>query len=421
MTSLLNEITNGVMQFLFYYPLFMAYLWMIGAIFYFKHWETGKDHLVSQPPELSEYPPVSIVVPCFNESDNIRETIDYLNKQKYPNYDIIIVNDGSTDDTAQILDDMAREVDELRVIHLATNQGKSVALRTAALMSANEYLVCIDGDALLDENAVTWIVSHFVNGPRVGAVTGNPRIRTRSSLIGKIQVGEFSAIIGLIKRAQRIYGRVFTVSGVVAGFRKSALQDVGYWGIDTVTDDIDISWRLQLSHWDVRFEPNALCWILMPETIKGLFKQRIRWAQGGMEAFMKYGKSLLAWRKRRMWGVCLEYFTSIVWSYAMAVTLILMLLTYFIDFRGSSGLSSMFFGWHGVILGTTCLLQFFVSLSIDSRYEKGIARYSYWMIWYPLAYWLLNVITTVIAVPKALLKRRGQRGVWTSPDRGLKP
>jgi len=205
MTSLLNEITNGVMQFLFYYPLFMAYLWMIGAIFYFKHWETGKDHLVSQPPELTEYPPVSIVVPCFNESDNIRETIDYLNKQKYPNYDIIIVNDGSTDDTAQILDDMAREVDELRVIHLATNQGKSVALRTAALMSANEYLVCIDGDALLDENAVTWIVSHFVNGPRVGAVTGNPRIRTRSSLIGKIQVGEFSAIIGLIKRAQRIY------------------------------------------------------------------------------------------------------------------------------------------------------------------------------------------------------------------------
>ena len=60
-------------------------------------------------------------------------------------------------------------------------------------------------------------------------MTGNPRIRTRSTLIGRIQVGEFSSIIGLIKRTQRVYGRLFTISGVVAAFRKQALTDVGYW------------------------------------------------------------------------------------------------------------------------------------------------------------------------------------------------
>ena len=121
-----------------------------------------------------------------------------------------------------------------------------------------------------------------------------------------------------------------------------------------------------------------------------------------------------------MWGVCLEYFTSIVWSYAMMVTFVLILLNYFINDPGQLPGSSVFFGWHGVILGTTCLLQFFVSLTIDSKYEKGIGRYSYWMIWYPLAYWMLSVITTVIAVPKAIFKRKGKRGIWTSPDRGLK-
>jgi biofilm PGA synthesis N-glycosyltransferase PgaC len=420
MTEIFDQLSSGVMQFLFYYPLFMAYLWMVGAIYYFKHWESGKSHEIDQPPVLSEYPPVSLVIPCYNESAHIRESIDFLRNHNYPSFDIIAVNDGSSDDTGRILDELAKDIENLRVIHLVTNQGKAVALRTAALMSPNEFLICIDGDAILDKNAATWIVSHFISGPRVGAVTGNPRIRTRSSLLGKIQVGEFSAIIGMIKRAQRIYGRVFTVSGVVAGFRKSALQSVGYWNIDTVTDDIDISWRLQLNHWDIRFEPNALCWILMPETIKGLLQQRIRWAQGGMEAFIRYGRSLFAWRKRRMWGVCLEYFTSIIWSYAMAITFVLLLLAYFIDVPGQFRSTSMFFGWHGVILGTTCLLQFFVSLTIDSKYEKGIGRYCYWMIWYPLAYWILNVITTVIAVPKAIFKRKGKRGVWTSPDRGLK-
>lgn len=125
----------------------------------------------------------------------------------------------------------------------------------------------------------------LIQYPHVGAVTGNPRIRTRSTLIGRIQVGEFSSIIGLIKRTQRIYGRVFTVSGVIAAFRRQALADVGYWSPDMITEDIDISWKLQLRHWDIFFEPRALCWILMPETLRGLWKQRLRWAQGARRCF----------------------------------------------------------------------------------------------------------------------------------------
>ena len=95
--------------------------------------------------------------------------------------------------------------------------------------------MCIDGDALLDRDAAAYIVEPMLYNPaRVGAVTGNPRIRTRSTLVGKIQVGEYSSIIGLIKPNQRIYGNVFTVSGVIAAFRRSALAEVGYW-----SDDID--------------------------------------------------------------------------------------------------------------------------------------------------------------------------------------
>jgi biofilm PGA synthesis N-glycosyltransferase PgaC len=263
-------------------------------------------------------------------------------------------------------------------------------------------------------------MQHFLSGPRVAAVTGNPRIRTRSTLLGKIQVGEFSAIIGLIKRAQRVYGRVFTVSGVVAGFRKSALHRVGYWSNDMVTDDIDISWKLQLDHWDIRFEPNALCWILMPETLRGLWRQRLRWAQGGAEVLLRYSKRLGLWRSRRMWGVYVEYLTSVFWSYTMILILTLWSLGWFIDLPEQVSIPTLIPSWGGVILGMTCLLQFAVSLIIDTRYEKGITKTYYWMIWYPLIYWLINVLTTAFGLIKAVKKKRNTRAVWVSPDRGLR-
>lgn len=416
--SYLEHIRALLLAFLFFYPLFMAYLWMIGALYYYWRRERRQNRLEDEP-RLPQYPGVSLVVPCFNEARNLPDTIAALLAQTYPNFDIIAVNDGSSDETGAVLDALAAQHPQLRVLHFTQNQGKAMGLRMAALASPHEFLVCIDGDALLDPHAATWIMHHFVSGARVGAVTGNPRIRTRSTLLGKVQVGEFSAIIGMIKRAQRIYGRIFTVSGVVSGFRKAALHQVGYWSLDRVTEDIDISWKLQLNHWDIRFEPNALCWILMPETLRGLWKQRLRWAQGGYEVLLGNLSGLFRWRLRRMWPVVLEFMVSMAWSYSMLAVAIIWILGYFLPLPDYMTLPSMIPDWPGVILGMTCLLQFAVSLSIDARYEKGLGRYYYWMIWYPLAFWAINLATSIAGLPKALFKKRGRRATWISPDRGV--
>lgn len=421
MEEFLTYLVGGILNFEFYYPLFMAYLWMVGALYYYAHWELVAGRRIDQPPRLESYPGVTFLVPCHNEGENVEETIEYLARQQYPEFEIIAIDDGSQDDTGANLDRLAEQHQRLRVIHLASNQGKAMALRMGAMASNHEFLICVDGDALLDPHATTWIMQHFINGPRVGAVTGNPRVRTRSTLLGKIQVGEFSAIIGMIKRAQRIYGRVFTVSGVVSAFRKSALHNVGYWNLDMVTDDIDISWNLQLNHWDIRFEPNALCWILMPETLRGLWRQRLRWAQGGMEVFLKYLPEAKHWRKRRMWMVYLEYLTSVVWAYLMVATILLFILGLLIDLPPFLQVHTLLPAWSGVVLGVTCMLQFAVALLIDSRFERGIGKVYYWMIWYPVVYWLLNVLTAVVAAPRAIKKRRGTRATWVSPDRGLRP
>ena len=415
------RIWDALSAFSFYYPLFMSYLWMAGALFYYFHYERKPSRNVDSPPKLPEYPKVSIVVPCFNEQDQVEEVISTLMLTRYPNFDVIAVNDGSADGTGAMLDQLSRRYKKLRIIHLVKNQGKAIALNTAALLSDSEFLVCIDGDALLDPNAASWIMFHLVNSPRVGAVTGNPRVRTRSTLLGRVQVGEFSSIIGLIKRAQRTYGRIFTLSGVVAGFRKSALHEVGFWSADMLTEDVDVSWKLQSRHWDVRFEPRALCWILMPETLGGLWKQRLRWSMGGTQVLFAKKRLLRSWRQRRLWPVYLEYFSSVAWAYAMASLILLWLLGTVFKLPVPYQVATLLPQWTGLIIGTTCLMQIAISMFLDGRYDKGMGRHYYWMIWYPLAYWLISVATSVVALPKVILRGKGKRARWTSPDRGLRP
>ena len=350
----------------------------------------------------------------------MRDTVRAALAVDYPDFEVIAVNDGSRDRTGEILDELSREHPRLRVIHQAENQGKAVGLNTAALLTRHEFLVCIDGDALIEPHALQWMMLHFLSGPRVGAVTGNPRIRNRSTLLGRIQVGEFSSIIGLIKRAQRTYGRIFTVSGVIAGFRRTALHKIGYWSPNMLTEDIDVSWKLQLRHWDVRYEPRALCWILMPETFRGLWRQRVRWAQGGTQVLMYYLPGLLVWRVRRMWAVYIEYFVSVVWAFSMFAAFVVILAdALFVDLSPFLPIPSLMPQWTGVLIGTTCLLQIAISLKLDARYDHGLGKLYFWMIWYPLAYWVINVLTTVYAVPKTLLRDRNARAIWKSPDRGL--
>ena len=415
----MDAFTSLIFQFTFFYPLTMSLLWIAGGLNYYLRRERGSRGR-TDPPELMSEPFVSILIPCHNEGEQVDETIEAALAQRYPNFEVIAINDGSRDHTAERLDALAATHERLRVIHLDRNLGKANAMRMGALAAHGEYLVCIDGDALLDEYATHWMLSHLLSGARVGAVTGNPRIRNRSTLLGKLQVGEFSSIIGMIKRAQRVYGRIFTVSGVICAFRRSALHRIGYWADDMVTEDIDISWRLQMDHWDIRYEPNAMCLILMPETLKGLWNQRLRWACGGMEVMLRHASALLSWRRRRMWLVLVEYLLSVFWAHAMLFIIVLWAIGLFIALPPQLYVKSIFPGWHGVVLGLVCLLQFAVSMVIDRRYETRIGRHYYWMIWYPIAYWMLSFFTTIVAVPKTLSKRQRQRAVWVSPDRGVR-
>lgn len=407
------RISDVVFGFAFLYPLFMAWAWIAGGVwFYFKREFNQPDH-----PSPSQEG-CSILIPCFNEEKQVRQTIRYALQSQYPTFEVIAINDGSSDRTGEILNELEKQHPQLRVVHLAENQGKAHALRAGAMVSQYEYLVCIDGDALLHAYTVLWMMHHLTTYPRVGAVTGNPRIINRSSVLAKIQVGEFSSIIGLIKRAQRTYGRLFTVSGAIVGFRKMALDRIGYWRDDMITEDIDVSWRLQFDHWDLHYVPQALCYIYMPETFKGLWKQRLRWAQGGIEVIFAYVPKIFKWRLRRMWPIAFEALISVVWAYVMFSIFVLYFYGLFFSLPGEWAIQSLWPQWYGVILGLTCLIQFLVSLLIDRQYDRRHFRNYFWVIWYPLFFWILAMLSTVVALPKTIFKTQ-KRARWVSPDRGF--
>jgi len=409
---------QAVFLYVFFYPLFMAFFWMIGSLLFFFRHESGSK----QPPKLAEYPFVSILVPCHNEEENIHATIQRMARNRYPNFEIIAINDGSSDQTGAVLDDLARQHAFLRIVTLERNFGKAMALRAGALASRAEFLMCVDADALLAEDALLWMIPHFLQGGRVAAVTGNPRVQNKRGLLARIQIGEFASIIGMVKRSQRDIGRLFTVSGVHVCFRRRALHEVGYWSAETVTEDIDVSWRLQMHYWDIRYEPRALSWIVVPETLRGLWQQRMRWARGGIEAARKHSYLLGRWSERRMWPVFIEYLLGAVWCYGWLLTVILFLCTWLFPdtWPVKYSVPTLFPRWTGVVLAMTSLLQFTVGLFLDSHYEKGILRNLYWAIWYPMVYWTLSSITTVMAIPQVLLRHgRPQHVRWQSPDRGV--
>lgn len=397
----------------FWYPVAMGLLWIVGSIIYYFRIET-KD-----PIPLLDTPMVSVLVPTFNESAQIAETVERLNHLDYPNYEILLLNDGSSDDTAEIEHKLARKYGKVRVVDLKENCGKANALDLGFMAAKGEYLVCVDGDSYLDEKCIRYMIAHFVhpgNGERVGAVTGNPRVRNRSSLLASIQLCEYASIISMIKRTQRIWGKVMTVSGVVVAYRKRALLECGLWDRDLITEDIGVTWKLERNFWDVRYEPNALCWMLVPETLKGLYRQRKRWAQGGQEVMFRHFNIFTSWKRRRLYPVFTEQLLSLVW--VLCWLLLTLTEIFYLFYHADTYIPYL---WKSQFLSVICMLQFVVALNLERKYDKTIFKYILSAAWYPVVYWIVNGVVSLSAFPRTLISvvKKQKLATWKSPDRGI--
>jgi poly-beta-1,6-N-acetyl-D-glucosamine synthase len=386
------------------YPISMAIIWILMSVIYFRRREVEPEQLA--PADFTPF--VSVLLPAFDEERTIGRTIGALMRLDYPAYEVVIVNDGSGDGTADVIRSLM-DSGRIRLVDKAQNEGKAMALNDGVPACGGEIIVCLDSDVIPDPQLLRKIVPHFAS-PRVGAVTGNPRVVNRGSLLRDLQTLEFTSIISVQRRAQRIWGRVLTVSGAVMAIRKGAMQEVGGFAPSMATEDIDITWKLQRAFWDVRYEPSAIVWMHVPPTISELWKQRRRWARGLAQVLRVHARCLMNWKQRRLWPVFAEAAMSIAWAYTFLLITLYWVISAFAGHAplGASPIPNV---W-GMIIATACLTQLFTGALMDRRYDKDLLRYFPVAIFYPIVYWMLMSLITSIYTIDGLLRRRPQVQRW---------
>ncbi len=386
-----------------WYPVGTSAMWIVTALLYYWRRERRDDEAFYA---LESHPPVTVLIPAYNEEATIAATVQGVLALDYPDFEVVVVDDCSTDRTAERLRPLLGDP-RLRLVRKAVNEGKAMALNDAIPLTRGEIIMIQDADAIPHPDVLRRLVPHF-KGQRVAGVTGNPRVANRDTFLAKLQAIEFTSIISLIKRAQRIWGRILTMSGVIGAFRRSALYDVGLYSPEMATEDIDLTWRLQLRHWDVRYEPRAIINMRVPRSLRGLWRQRRRWALGLSQVLARHWKQAVRWRHRRLWPVLAEAVLSVGWAYTYVLLTSIWTISYLVGYPpvGASPIPNF---W-GMMIASVCLLQLLTGVLLDRKYDRGLGRYYLVAVFYPLVYWILMAIITVVTAPRGWrVNRQGRR------------
>ncbi len=392
-----------VLVFFAFYPVLSAITWVTTGIHFFVRRERERKGRPEpeQPPALERYPMVSVLIPAYCEEKVIAETLECATTIDYPLYEVVVIDDASTDGTREAVRPFV-ESGRVRLITKQRNEGKAMAMNDALPCVRGEIVLVMDADAAPDPMILRWMVPHFESA-RVAGVTGNPRVHNRDTFLSQLQMVEFTSIVSLLRRAQRVWGRIVTMSGVVGAFRVKALLDVGPYSPEMATEDIDMTWKLQRAAYDVRYEPRALVWMKVPRNLRALIVQRQRWARGLAQVLRRYRGVIVSWRTRRMWPVYIESTLSILWAYCFVVLTTFWILSYAFGIPpvGVSPIPN----WWGMTIGTLCLIQLFTGVMLDSRYDPTIVRHFPVAVAYPIVYWMLQSIITVFVTPIGLFGR----------------
>jgi cellulose synthase/poly-beta-1,6-N-acetylglucosamine synthase-like glycosyltransferase len=238
----------------------------------------GEEHL----------PPVSVLVPAYDEEVGIGQTVRSLVASDYPDLEVVVIDDGSTDRTAEIV----RELGLPNVLLIQQpNAGKAAALRTGTREATHDVLVMLDGDTVFESGTVRALVQPL-RDPRVGAVSGNVKVGNRRGLLGRWQHMEYVAGFNLDRRLLDLLHCITTVPGAAGAFRREAVEAAGGLSTDTLAEDTDVTMAILRAGYRVVHEERAIAWTEAPSTLNDLWKQRYRWAYGTLQVVWKHRGAL---------------------------------------------------------------------------------------------------------------------------------
>jgi cellulose synthase/poly-beta-1,6-N-acetylglucosamine synthase-like glycosyltransferase len=254
----------------------------------------GTQNAVVATPKSQQYPKVSIIVPAYNEEVDAVHSLRNLLEQDYPNFDILFVDDGSSDATYQHVNEAFSDNAKVQIF-TKPNGGKASALNFGIGHTDSEYLVCIDADTQLKGDAVSLLMAHFegLGSERVGAVAGNVKVGNQVNMLTKWQAIEYTTSQNFDRIAYATINAITVVPGAIGAFRKKAIEDAGGLTTDTLAEDCDLTIRILRAGYVIENENDAVALTEAPEHLRQFVKQRVRWSFGVMQTFWKHRDALM--------------------------------------------------------------------------------------------------------------------------------
>ncbi|HEX2583728.1 MAG TPA: glycosyltransferase [Steroidobacteraceae bacterium] len=301
--------------------------------------------------ESTELPRVSIVVPAYNEEKLITRTINTLLSSEGVQFEIIVVDDGSTDGTAQAVLETFSSNSRVRFIR-QENAGKAEALNTGIREAREDIIVALDADTLFMKDTVAQLAKHF-SDEKIGAVAGNAKVGNRLNLLTRWQALEYVTSQNLDRRAFEKLNCITVVPGAVGAWRRKAIIDAGGFRSDTLAEDADLTMRIVRNGYRVVYEPDAHAYTEAPQTFRAFLNQRYRWMYGTLQACWKHREILFRRKGGTLGFIALPNviifqiafpLISPVMDFTMLWTTIEALINY--SQHPSAGMSSAF--WHSL-------------------------------------------------------------------------
>ena len=283
------------------FPIAVLALLRMLALFAFAQRHSRRVRSAGPVPEF--LPPVSVVVPAFNEAAGIERAVRSLDASDYPDFEVIVVDDGSDDGTGELVE--ALELERVRVLSQA-NAGKPAALNRGIEAARHDLVVTVDGDTVFERDTLRALVQPF-RDPSVGAAAGNTKVGNRSGLLGRWQHIEYVMGFNLDRRLYDLLNCMPTVPGAIGAFRREALVDIGGVSGATLAEDTDITIGIGRAGWRVAYAEDARAWTEAPASLAALWRQRYRWSYGTMQAVWKHRAAVVRPREWRIGRIALPY------------------------------------------------------------------------------------------------------------------
>ena len=246
--------------------------------------------LLKKKEKHDPYLKFSIIIPAYNEEVTISSCIKSMLCLNYPYFEIIVIDDGSSDNT---FNEASKFTDQRLKVIKQKNTGKPGAINTGIKSSSGDIIITVDADSKLDADSLKWISVRFSKNPHLGAVAGNVKIDRPSGLLKILQSLEYTTAINLGRKSQSLFHCVMIVPGAIAALKTNVLHEVGGFPPDTFAEDFDITMKILEAGYHVEYESRALAFTQAPESIEDLIKQRRRWYRGMTQVLAKYQQMYL--------------------------------------------------------------------------------------------------------------------------------